>query len=84
MNLRRTAATRLMTISRIIVGPQSFDKTLLWVLGVIRVRGDAGRSRGSIILRIDALRNQARQRRRDRKFQSSRGLDCSGVITQHD
>ncbi|ELR09113.1 hypothetical protein GMDG_03693 [Pseudogymnoascus destructans 20631-21] len=41
MNLRRTAATRLMTISRIVVGPQSLYKTLLWGLGVIRVRGDA-------------------------------------------
>jgi hypothetical protein len=38
---------------------------------------------GSIILRIDALCNQVRQRRRDGNFQSSWGLDCSGVITQH-
>ena len=41
------------------------------------------RSRGPIILRIDALRNQARRRRRDRNFQSSRGLDYSGVVTQY-
>ena len=41
------------------------------------------RSKGSIILRIDALRNQARRRRRDRKLQSSQGLDCLGVVTQH-
>jgi hypothetical protein len=42
------------------------------------------RSRGPIILRIDALYNQARRRRRDRNFQSSRGLDCSGVAIQYD
>jgi hypothetical protein len=41
MNLHRTAATTLMTISRIVVGPYSLDKTLLWVLGMIRVRGNA-------------------------------------------
>jgi hypothetical protein len=41
------------------------------------------RSRSSMTLRIDALRNQARRRRPDRKFQSSRDLDCSGVVTQH-
>jgi hypothetical protein len=40
MNLGRTAATRLITISRIVVGPESLDKNLLWVNGVIRVRGD--------------------------------------------
>jgi len=42
------------------------------------------RSRGPIILQINALRNQARRRRRDYNFQNSRGLDCSGVVTQHD
>jgi hypothetical protein len=30
-----------MTISHIVVGPQSIDKTLLWVLVVIRIPGDA-------------------------------------------
>jgi hypothetical protein len=39
-------------------------------------------AKGSIILRINSLRNQAR-RRRNYKFQSSRGLDCSGVATQY-
>ena len=39
------------------------------------------RLKGPIILRTDALCNQARWRRRDHNFQSSRGLDCSGVIT---
>ena len=29
-------------------------------------------------------RVQARRRRRDRKFQSSRGMGSSGVVTQHD
>jgi hypothetical protein len=41
MNLGHIAAIRLITISCIVVEPLSLDKTLLWVNGVIRVRGDA-------------------------------------------
>ncbi len=39
-------------------------------------------SRGLVILRIDALRNQAQRRRRDHKIWSSRGLASLGVVTQ--
>jgi hypothetical protein len=38
------------------------------------------KSRGLVVLRIDALRNQGRRRQRDHNFQSSRGLDCLKVV----
>ncbi len=67
----------------ILVRLRNPDQTVIWVWKMQRACGD-GAGRGILLYyELTSFHNQARRRRYDCHFQSSRGLDCLGVVTHN-